>query len=44
MYSGVFNIAEFVRSNIKYDLNTITAKAVQKSSWVYFNKKGVCDE
>ena len=44
MYSGIFNIAEFVRGNVKYDLNTITAKAVQKSSWVYFNKKGVCDE
>ena len=44
MYSAVFNIAEFVRGNIKYDLNTITVKAVQKSSWVYFNKKGVCDE
>jgi hypothetical protein len=35
---------EWVRKNIKYNLNTLTANAVQKSSWVYTNKEGVCDE
>jgi len=37
-------IAEWVNKNIKYDLNTLTAEATQKSSWVLANKEGVCDE
>lgn len=44
LYFAVFNIADWVRNNVKYDLSTITAKAVQKSTWVYYNKRGVCDE
>ena len=44
LYVVVFNIAEWVKSNIKYDLNTLTETAVQKSSWVFQNKEGVCDE
>ena len=37
-------IAEWVRTNVKYDLNTLTADVVQPSSWVYQNRIGVCDE
>lgn len=39
-----FKIAEWVERNIKYNLSTLTAESVQKSSWVYQNKDGVCDE
>ena len=43
-YEAVFKIAEWTRVNIKYDLNTLTEKSVQKSSWVLSNRYGVCDE
>ena len=43
-YLAVYKIADWTKTNIKYDLNTLTAKAVQKSSWVLENKEGVCDE
>ena len=44
LYFAVFKIAEWVRDSIDYDLNTLTEKAVQKSTWVFENKQGVCDE
>jgi len=43
-YRTVFKIGDWVQNNIKYDLNTITAKAVKKSSWTLDNREGVCDE
>jgi|GEM_PF-6244463 len=43
-YEAVFNIADWVTTNIRYDLNTIAADATEKSSWVLKNKYGVCDE
>jgi hypothetical protein len=43
-FEAVFNLAEWVKENVKYDLSTLTSEAVQKSSWVMRNKKGVCDE
>ena len=43
-YMVVFKIADWIQNNVEYDLNTITAKAVQKSSWVLQNRQGVCDE
>ncbi len=44
LFEATFSIADWVKKNIKYDLNTLTAEAVQKSSWVYANREGVCDE
>ena len=44
LYFAVFKIAEWTRNNIKYDLSTMTEKAIQKSTWVFKNKVGVCDE
>jgi len=44
LYGAVFDIAEWIRTNVKYDLNTLTEDAIQKSSWVLENKYGVCDE
>ncbi|HLD02702.1 MAG TPA: transglutaminase domain-containing protein [Candidatus Nanoarchaeia archaeon] len=44
LWDVTFTIAEWTRTNIKYDLNTLTAAAVQPSSWVLKNKEGVCDE
>ncbi len=44
LYFAVFKIADWTRNNIKYDLSTMTEKAVQKSTWVFQNKVGVCDE
>lgn len=44
LYVAAYKVGEWVKGNIKYDLNTLTAEADQKSSWVFVNKKGVCDE
>ena len=44
LYKTVFKIADWTKNNIKYDLSTLTANVVQKSSWVLKNKEGVCDE
>lgn len=44
LYITSYKVGEWVRKNTKYDLNTLTANAVQKSSWVLENKEGVCDE
>ena len=44
LFKVVFKIAYWVESNVEYDLNTLTASASQKASWVLDNKKGVCDE
>ncbi len=43
-YVAVYKASEWVKNNIEYDLNTLTAQAVKKSSWVLENKQGVCDE
>src|SRR3989344_6019781 len=40
----VFNLASWVDENVEYDLNTLTAGASQKASWVLQKKTGVCDE
>ncbi len=44
LFKVVFNIAEWVERSVNYDLNTLTAGATQKASWVLENKQGVCDE
>lgn len=44
LFTVVYKIAEWTRGYVPYDLNTLTADASQKSSWVYANKQGVCDE
>lgn len=44
LFMAVFAIADWVRNNIKYDLSTLTADVVQKSSWVLSVREGVCDE
>ena len=44
LYVVVYRLAEWTKTNIDYDLNTLTAKAVQNSEWVLQNRKGVCDE
>src|SRR3989344_4426933 len=44
MYIAVTKIADWINNNVEYDLTTLTAEAVQKSSWVLENKQGVCDE
>jgi len=43
-FEVAFLLASWVEENIEYDLNTLTAKSSQKSSWVLENKAGVCDE
>jgi len=44
MYVVTFKIADWVERNVEYDLSTLTADVVQKSSWVLENRQGVCDE
>lgn len=43
-YLVVHEIFKWVRENIEYDLNTLTAKVSQPASWVLENRYGVCDE
>jgi hypothetical protein len=44
LFKVVFILATWVEENVKYDINTLTADASQKASWVLENKQGVCDE
>ena len=44
LYAVVFRIAEWVKKNVEYDLNTLTAEVSQPASWVLENRYGVCDE
>lgn len=44
LFKVAFKLASWVEQNVKYDLNTLTATASQKASWVLENKEGVCDE
>lgn len=44
LYEVVFALADYSRTNIEYELDSLTVEASQKSSWVLENKKGVCDE
>lgn len=44
LYVVVHKMAEWTKSNIKYDLSTLTAEVSQKASWVIDNRQGVCDE
>ncbi len=44
LYLVVSKIANWVKSNVKYDLNTLTEQASQKASWVLKERYGVCDE
>lgn len=44
LYEVVFEYATWANKNVEYDLNSIAADAVEPSSWVLKNKRGVCDE
>lgn len=44
LYQVVFNLAEWVKQNINYNITTLTAEASEPASWVLENKYGVCDE
>ncbi|MDP2906504.1 MAG: transglutaminase-like domain-containing protein [Nanoarchaeota archaeon] len=44
LFITTYKVGSWVKGNIIYDLNTMTAEADQKASWVFVNKKGVCDE
>ena len=44
LYEVVFKIGNWVHKNINYNLSSLTADVVQKSSWVMKTKEGVCDE
>ncbi len=37
-------LADWIKSNIEYDLNTLTAESTKDAVWVLENKEGVCDE
>jgi len=44
LYIVVNKLADWVKDNIEYTLDTLTAEVSQKASWVLNNKEGVCDE
>jgi transglutaminase-like putative cysteine protease len=44
LFVASFKLANWVESNVDYDLNSLTETASQKASWVLDNKQGVCDE
>jgi transglutaminase-like putative cysteine protease len=44
LFVASFKLANWVESNVDYDLNSLTETASQKASWVLDNRQGVCDE
>jgi len=44
LYVVAFKLADWVNTNIKYNLSTTTAEADLPASWVLREKQGVCDE
>ncbi len=44
LFKAAFKLANWVDTNVDYDLTTLTAETSQKASWVLENKEGVCDE
>ena len=44
LFVVVSELAIWTKSNINYNLSTLTAEVSQKASWVLENKQGVCDE
>ncbi len=44
LFVVAYKLANWVNTNIDYDLSTLTVSASQKASWVLNNKEGVCDE
>ncbi|NQU79159.1 transglutaminase domain-containing protein [Candidatus Woesearchaeota archaeon] len=43
-YKVVFNIADWVKETVEYDLSTLNVKASNKASAVLLSQDGVCDE
>ncbi len=44
LFPFVVKTASWIEHNIQYSLDTVTAEASQKASWVLENRRGVCDE
>lgn len=44
LFLVVYTVADWVTTNIQYNLTTLTADATQPSSWVMETRQGVCDE
>lgn len=44
LFMAAYKMGSWVKENVAYDLNTMTAEADQKASWVFTNRRGVCDE
>ncbi|MEK6907430.1 MAG: transglutaminase-like domain-containing protein [Nanoarchaeota archaeon] len=44
LFVVVHKIGAWTKENINYSLDTLTIEASQDSSWVFQNKRGVCDE
>ena len=44
LYIVAFKAGYWIQQNIEYNLTTLTADVVQKSSWVIDRREGVCDE
>ncbi|AJF62215.1 MAG: Transglutaminase protein [archaeon GW2011_AR20] len=44
LFVVVHKIASWTKQNINYSLETLTAEVSQDASWVFDNRKGVCDE
>lgn len=43
-YKIAYKLANWTQVNVAYNLSTLTAEAVQPSSWVLEHREGVCDE
>jgi transglutaminase-like putative cysteine protease len=44
LFIAVSKIAIWTKTNVQYNLSTVTAEVSQKASWVLTNRQGVCDE
>lgn len=44
LFDVVNSVAEWVTTNVQYNLSSVSADATEPSSWVMTNRKGVCKE
>lgn len=44
LFVAVAKLGEWTKTNIEYNISTLTESASQRASWVLSHRKGVCDE
>ncbi len=44
LFEVVYSVADWVTTNVQYNLSSVSADATEPSTWVMANRKGVCKE